>query len=299
MRFVPPARTEVDAAVFDRPVFAGLTRLRDLLVGGDWPELPALQARLQPLAHRQTGLPLTFAAADALRGDGMHYERRIVEQGVIATRQHNWHDLLNALVWKRYPAIKSALNVRQVEGIAQVGTLRRNRAQQALTHFDEAGAVVIVHDRGLLPLWDAHDWIGLFLRQREAWCDGRITLHVPGHAVLEHALCPHLLLTAKALVLVGDGSGRDTAAVDGAMGAAIAAQACLLDPQELRPLPLSGIPGWHDAPQDAAFYREASCFRPLRAGRRYPPALAWAAETCAAARSLRRARRAQQALRLE
>ena len=293
MRFNPPARAEVDAAVFDRPAFVGLAPFHDLLVGGDWPGLPALQARLQPLWHRQTGAPLAFVDAESLGDDGLHYEQRIMQHGVIATRRHNWHDLLNALTWKRYPAIKSALNVRQVEGIARVGTLRRNRAQQALTHFDEAGAVAIVRDRGLLPLWDAHDWIGLFLQQREAWRDGRITLQVPGHAVLEHALCPHLLLTAKALVLVDDGSGRDTAAVDGAVGAAIAAQACLLDPQELRPLPLSGIPGWHDAPQDAAFYREASCFRPLRAGRRYPPALAWAAETCAAARSLRRACRSQ------
>ena len=48
----------------------------------------------------------------------------------------------------------------------------------------------------------------------------------------------------------------------------------LADPQDLRPLPLSGIPGWHDGTSRPAFYREADCFRPLRAGRAYPAPLA-------------------------
>ncbi len=276
MRFNPPARIEVDAAVFDRPAFAGLAPFRDLLVGSDWPDLQVLQDRLQPLWHRQTGAPLAFVDAQSLDDDGLHYEQRILQRGVIATRRHNWHDLFNALIWKRHPAIKSALNVRQTDCIAQVGRRQRTRAQQALTHFDEAGAAVIVRDASLLELWDAHDWTGLFLHQREAWRDGRIALHVPGHAVLEHALCPHLLLTAKALVFLDDGDDRDSTTVDVRVAAAVAAPACLLDPQELRPLPLSGIPGWHDAPQDGAFYRDAPCFRPLRTERRYPPALAWA-----------------------
>lgn len=283
MRFKPPARAEVDAAVFDRPAFAGLAPFRDLLIGSDWPDLQVLQARLQPLWHRQTGAPLAFVAAESLGDDGLHYEQRIAQHGAIATRRHNWHDLLNALVWKRYPAIKSVLNVCQADGIAQVGRRQRTRAQQALTHFDEAGVVAIVRDRGLLTLWDDHDWTGLFLHQREAWRDGRITLHVPGHALLEHALCPHLLLTAKALVFLDDDDDRGSAAVDAGVAAAIAAQACLHDPQELRPLPLSGIPGWHNALQDAAFYRDAPCFRPLRAGRRYPPAMTWSAATCVVA----------------
>ncbi len=46
----------------------------------------------------------------------------------------------------------------------------------------------------------------------------------------------------------------------------------MTDPLQLRPLPLAGIPGWHDV-QDSAFYRNADYFRPLRAGRAYPPPL--------------------------
>ena len=44
----------------------------------------------------------------------------------------------------------------------------------------------------------------------------------------------------------------------------------LADPQELRPLPLAGIPGWHEPHASDVFVRDAPCFRPLRAGRRYP-----------------------------
>lgn len=280
MRFNPPARIKVDAAVFDHLVFAGFAPFGDLLIGSDWPDLQALQARLQPLRHRKTGAPLALVDAESLDDDGLHYEQRILQRGVIATRRHNWHDLFNALIWKRYPAIKSAMNVRQTDCIAQVGGRLRTRAQQALTHFDEAGVVVIMRDASLLELWDAHDWTGLFLHQREAWRDGRITLQIPGHALLEHALCPHLLLTGKALVFFADEDDRDSAAVDARVAAAVATPACLRDPQELRPMPLSGIPGWHDAPQGRAFYRDAPCFRPLRAGRRYPPAMTWSVATC-------------------
>ena len=58
--------------------------------------------------------------------------------------------------------------------------------------------------------------------------------------------------------------------IDEWIAAAIAAGRCLGDPQELRPLPLSGIPGWHRQAQDAGFYRDQPCFRPVRAGRIYP-----------------------------
>jgi hypothetical protein len=57
------------------------------------------------------------------------------------------------------------------------------------------------------------------------------------------------------------------------IGDAVRAGEAMNDPQELRPLPLSGIPGWHPDTCDPAFYATADCFRPLRAGRRYPAAV--------------------------
>jgi hypothetical protein len=229
-----------------------------------------LNERLLPLAHVKTGKPLSFVAQESLATDQTHYESRIFQNGEIATRSDNWHDLLNALIWKSFPAIKSALNWLQVEDIGRVGIRQRTREQDAMTQFDEAGAVVVLRDRSLLALWDAHDWQGLFLRERDAWRDGRIALSIFGHAVLEHALHPQILLVAKALVFVDEAGNFDGDGIDARTADAIAARRCLGDPQQLRPLPLSGIAGWRRELQDEAFYRTTACFRPLRPGRLYP-----------------------------
>jgi hypothetical protein len=53
--------------------------------------------------------------------------------------------------------------------------------------------------------------------------------------------------------------------------AAVDSGRLLLDPLELRPLPLSGIPGWHPDNAHEAFHRTAACYQPRRAGREYPP----------------------------
>lgn len=262
MRFVAPARDAIDADAFLRPPLSQWSEYADLL-RGDWPSVATLNSRLRDAS-------VHFAAqTPELLADGLHYEQRILERGEIATRERNWHDLLNALVWLRYPKLKRALNARQVGEIEQVGPKRRTRAQCALTHFDEAGIVVALRDPTLLALWDAHDWHGLFWRERGAWSDGRIEVSVFGHALLEHALMPKQMLTGKALVVLLPQNANVENALDVAV-AAIRDGHALNDPQELRPLPLSGAPGWHPDNIDEDFYREAPCFMPLRAGRSYP-----------------------------
>lgn len=279
MRYLAPARDAIDACVFARPPLRSWCDEYDqLLRGSDWPSVEQLDA-----ARRACTLadgierPAFVTQTPALLGDGLHYEQRI-SSGCIATRDGNWHDLLNGLVWLRYPRVKHALNRQQLASIAEVGTRTRTRAQCALTHFDEGGAIVLCSDAEMIEIWDAHDWHGLFVDARERWCS-RVAVLVFGHAALEHALTPNQLLVAKALVLqvepgidFGAGEGDPTlrARVDRRMAALIDSNEVLQDPQELRPLPLSGIPGWHSAAQDDAFYRSAPCFRPLRSGRRYP-----------------------------
>ncbi|MGH8121278.1 MAG: DUF3025 domain-containing protein [Rudaea sp.] len=269
MRFVAPAREAVDPAVFTRPPLSRWREFAALLNGQQWPsvaDLDALRDKVQNVA--KDTLPHFVAQSPQLLGDGLHYEARIAERGIVATRERNWHDLLNALIWLRYPALKSALNARQVAEIALIGAKQRTRAQYALTHFDEGGAIVQLRDAALLELWDAHDWHGLFWRERAAWGDGRIAVDVFGHALLEHALNPDALFVGKALVV----AMREPPAIALAdVAAAIRAGDLLNDPQELRPLPLSGIPGWHADNGREKFYFDTPCFRPLRAGRRYPP----------------------------
>ena len=269
----------MDPACHARPPLSEWFRAWPTLVpGAAWPSLEALdEAREVATATDGITRPRFIAQDRALLDDGLHYEQRIAN-GVVATRPCNWHDFLNALVWLRYPRIKHALNAAQVAGIAEIGPRMRTRRQCALTHFDEAGAIVLVADADLLASWDAHAWVDLFGVHADAWGD-RIAVRVFGHATLEHALAEGQLLVAKAVVLraqadlvraFADGDAAATARVDAQVAALIEARMLLEDPQDLRPLPLSGMPGWHPRAGDPGFLREAPCFRPLRAGRRYP-----------------------------
>jgi hypothetical protein len=262
-RYVAPSRDAVDPQVFQRMPLAAWREYAGLIEGRDWPSIDALNEA------RPAGMRERFAAQTrGLLADGLHYEQRIAERGDIATRENNWHDLFNALAWLRHPTLKRALNAWQMVEIAHMGPKQRSRAQYALTHFDEAGVVVALRDPALLALWDVHDWHGLFWRERAAWLDGCIHVDVFGHALLEHALTPGQLLVGKALV-VADPDASPMTAVDACVRA-ISAGELLCDPLELRPLPLAGVRGWHPDNAREAFFGEAACFRPARAGRHYP-----------------------------
>ncbi|SFW16840.1 DUF3025 domain-containing protein [Luteibacter sp. UNCMF366Tsu5.1] len=262
MRYVAPTRDALDRRVLVVPPLSDWFAFAALMEGPEWPDVDALNA-LWPSPGAQH-----FVMQDkALLADGLHYEERIARRGAIATRPANWHDLFNAFIWLRHGAIKRALNARQMAEIAVMGPRERSRAQYALTHFDEAGLIVTLRDPAMLDAWNAHDWPRLFWSHREAWLRGDARVDVFGHALLEHALTPGKLLVGKALVVMRDG---DAAAI---CAEAIASGAVLNDPLELRPLPVSGVPGWHADAVHESFYTSAPCFQPLRAGRVYPAAL--------------------------
>jgi hypothetical protein len=126
MRYLAPPRGSIDPAVFARPPLLEWQEYAELLQGAAWPSLEQLAARLPDDS------PQRFVAqTPQLLADGLHYEQRIAQHGAIATRLGNWHDLFNALIWLRYPAIKRALNAQQVTEITLVGTKQRSRAQCA------------------------------------------------------------------------------------------------------------------------------------------------------------------------
>lgn len=264
-RYIAPPREAVDPTRFDHPIYAGHAAYRRWFASPGWPSIDALNAGLPPDGPR-------FVDQDrCLLADGLHYETRIAERGAIATRAENWHDLFNAAAWCRHPALKRALNARQCAHIARMGPSVRDRAQCALTQFDEAGAIVRVRDPALLAHWDRHDWKALFLDRADAWRRGDIGIAaIVGHALLELALTPALFPVAKCLALQGD---LDDDACVARVADALLAGDVLGDPLELRPLPLAGIPGWHPG-QGEAFYATAPCFRPVREGRRYPEPIA-------------------------
>jgi len=262
MRYIAPPRDSVDPAVFARWPLQGWSEYAAWMQGEHWPSIAELNA-FWPSGQRERFVAQTKELLD----DGLHYEQRIAERGEIATRETNWHDLFNAMAWLRYPMLKRALNARQMADIAVMGTRERSRAQYALTHFDEAGVIVILRDHRLLERWEAHDWYALFWQERAAWQDGRATVHLFGHALLEHALTPGKLLVGKALAYVATDDAADAITV---CAQGIEAGELLCDPLDLRPLPLSGLPGWHPESGMETFHRHAACYQPRREGRTYP-----------------------------
>jgi hypothetical protein len=257
-------------ASLEHPLFADVAAHRETFEAC---RRDALDAAL-PGARR-----LRFVAqTPELLADGLHYEERIA-RGAIATRAACVHDAFNAVVWLAHRAIKEAMNARQVADIARVGPKQRTRGQCALTHFDEAGAIVWIDGDDLVEAWNAHDWRALFATHRDAW-GSRIALTVIGHALCEYAFEHGELPVAKALVVR---AGRDEIErrseralviawhdAEQRVAEAIAAGTLLADPQELRPLPLAGVPGWHAESASPNFFARMPCFRPVRAGRRYP-----------------------------
>jgi len=259
-RFVAPAREAVDRAVFAHPAFASYAAHFDLLTDASWPTLDTLNARFGDRTHPTSGAPLRFMPqSQQLLADGLHYERRILERGVIATRERNWHDLFNALVWIEHPALKAAMNVRQVADIDRAGPGRRTRAQYALTQFDEAGAIVVLRDAALLEAWDRHDWRSLFA----AWRAQATHVVVVGHALLEHLVAQRQDLVAKTIVITGSVDVRSAVRC---AASAIEGGEALDDPQRPRPLPLCGIPGWHEGNEAPEFIAASPCFAPTRSG---------------------------------
>ncbi len=260
--FISPARENVDKSIFRHPVFNDVAAFLTWAEGEHWPSVESLNLSQEKLIHAYAGMPLVFEKQTVeLVLDGMHYEQRIYLHGQIATRENNWHDLFNAMMWLKYARIKSALNARQWSDVQQHGLKTRTPGQCAMTLFDEAGAFVAM-PADMLECWKRHDWQGLFIEHAESWRSGKARVAVFGHALLDHALVTETLLVAKCIVLddrFDFSSGFDMLA-DG-----IQSGNRLLANSELRTLPLCGIPGWHSAANSAEFIATSACFSPLSA----------------------------------
>lgn len=188
------------------------------------------------------GLPHFVAAAALPAGEA--YEAFIARTGSVPTR-NNLHDLLNGLMWLRQPALKRRLNQLQAADIAQHGTgPTRGALRDALTLFDEHGALWPDAPPPLAQALAARDWTALFVTHRALWSGAGF--EVFGHALLAQlASAPRKGLTA--FVVLGD---------------PLAWPAAKWAAKPFLPLPVLGIPGWWPGNEDPAFYTDTKVFRP-------------------------------------
>ena len=244
---------------FEHPAFAPYRALIDTLeLARALPPLDALNAQAAALATRNaSGLPLRFIAPDG-RLSARDYETHILQTGQVPTRADTWHDVLNALVWLRFPRFKSALNAAHGIAIAGETGSTRGRRRDALTVLDESGVWVLSRDPALPALLAERAWQSLFWEHRHA-VETAMRFVVVGHALLEKVLAPYPAMTGKCLLL-----GSDSLDPDAAEALAVTALGTIDTPRQLAPLPIQGIPGWDAVNANAAYYANRDIFRPAR-----------------------------------
>jgi hypothetical protein len=233
-----------------------------------FPTPAKLSSCLPPGLSSNGGSLVRFVPAVNL--PGVDYEKHIFGTGEVSTREANWHDLFNALVWCRFPSLKVAMNavhVREIESELDGG---RGKQRDALTLFDESGVIVCSSKEKHLQSLARHDWGGIFKTEAGAWVD-EIRVFVVGHALLEKLLKPYKAITAHALLLCVDqamqAQPRETLipALDEWVAESLFTGQLLDSPSCLSPLPLMGIPGWWPGGEQAdEFYADPYVFRPLR-----------------------------------
>jgi hypothetical protein len=191
--------------------------------------------------------PLRFVPQSA-QPAGLPFEAFVHASASVPTRE-NLHDFFSGLVWLSQPALKRRLNECQAAEIALHGVgPRRGAARDALTRFDESGALL----HAPAALWEAlreRDWQTLFVGRRAAWQQARLL--IVGHALLEQlTTAPRKALTAFVWAAGGEPASAPAASWAG---------------RPFLPLPVLGVPGWWPANDDSGFYDDPAVFRPPKA----------------------------------
>jgi hypothetical protein len=263
-----------------RPCWEDYRPLIRELDGGRFPTPRELSALLPPGLSSHGGKAIRFVPAAEI--PGVSYEIHIFEQGQVSTREANWHDLFNALVWSRFPRMKAALNAVHYLRQGDAGSTGRGKVRDALTLLDESGALVVSTDRSRLEALAGHHWERVFgsgfRAGNECWAPDRLNVFLCGHALLEKFLDPYLSMTAHVILVHLDpaaGHGPREAVhsrLDDWLAGQLLRGSICSGTGDLSPLPLMGIPcWWAGGAQDESFYSNRRVFRPLREGARPAP----------------------------
>lgn len=241
---------------FSHPVFAPYRHeIAALALGNEPPRLDAFNAlaATRGLVNAQS-LPLRFVTPQQPLA-ARDYEQQILRTGLIPTRTDTWHDVMNALVWLRFPRFKAALNAAHVDAMGDETSSLRGRRRDALTMLDESGVWVTSARDSLSNALRDRDWQTLFWNQRAAVIT-QMQFVVVGHALLEKMLRPYPAITGKCLLLRESASSGT--ASENLVSAAVQN---LSSPAELAPLPLLGIPGWDPHNELPSYYQNPAVFR--------------------------------------
>jgi hypothetical protein len=136
--------------------------------------------------------PFRFVVMRPRSAPRASYDASIVLDRAIPTREENWHDFFNALVWASFPRTKAALHARQYdERLAHGPGNNRSRTSDLLTCLDEGGAI-------LESAWEpAPCDAGLGTRGTPIPTHDELTARGDRVSVFGHATYEHLLRDAR------------------------------------------------------------------------------------------------------
>lgn len=238
----------------------------------DWLNTYFKQQAITPMLHG-TNKPLRFVNQDDLP-HGTAYEQHIFHTANIPTR-NNLHDWFGACVWSVFPKSKAPLNQVHIREMAKgTNAHGRNRVRDAITIFDENGAILVVSDEQVGQALKRFDWQNALVSPRQSWHNpaspkdsDKAQVFIFGHALLEQLiyprkpLCSHTWIVKVSDEFFGKSQADKLADLDDILTKML--DEWLIDgatPKDLSPLPILGVPYfWDNA--DASFYQDDAVFR--------------------------------------
>jgi len=235
-----------------------------------WPDCEQLMTLLEKNLCSYSAKPISMAIQDnSLPYPEMSYEERIYHTGIISTREKNWHDFFNAMIWVLFPQTKKFLNYLHIQELENQPNTQRTIARDAITHLDESGVIIVSSQQSLIDGLRSHNWLDVFYQQRDLWSKN-IAAYIFGHGIYEKALFPFIGFTGKmyAIKVENDFFNQNKLLqykqLDQLLYQDIEQKNALKDNNMLSPLPVLGIPGWTEENEQKDFYLNKNYFRPAK-----------------------------------
>lgn len=224
--------------------------------------------------------PIEFIPQSQLP-DGTAYEEHIFSTGKIPTRD-NLHDYFNACIWFTFLKTKILLNQLQFQVIQTDGIQSsRGKIRDALTLFDENGAVLVTCNNEIDDAINSFSWKKAFIEHRDDWnasykqnSQAQAEVYVFGHALLEQLVEPRKPLCAHAITIKVDQEWfaqtpeEKIKTLDALMYQQFIHTSSDLNTRSFQPLPVLGIPHFWQENENPSFYEDEFVFRSGRRKRK-------------------------------
>jgi len=198
------------------------------------------------------------------------YEPMIFLNGEVQTRLESWHDFFQVLVWKTFPHLKSTINALHYSSANSrykndSSNKSRSALENFLTLFDECGAIIVYSDEIIPTLLNEFNWKELFITHRQDFSE-KVECIVFGHAMYEKAIQPYIGMTSHCLLVKQPESFFELSTeyknkiLDEILSKKLSSEKNWTT-KSLQPLPILGVPEWHEENSNPNFYNNENYFR--------------------------------------